>query len=165
MRKVLVGASVICLGFSLVGRVRPIGGHDRSKLEWTNIVWNRRVPRFRGDEYGQAARGAPARRPNLGRVSEMTTHELKAHPEPFAALLSGAKTHEVRFNDRGFEVGDRLLLREYCPGDDEPYTGRELELLVTYISKGGTWGLPAVICVMSVKPAQMPLFDNGEDKS
>jgi hypothetical protein len=43
----------------------------------------------------------------------MTTHELKTWPGPFAAVLSGEKTHEVRKNDRGYAVGDRLLLREY----------------------------------------------------
>src|SRR5688572_2161648 len=75
----------------------------------------------------------------------MSEHELKAWPEPFAALLSGAKVHEVRRNDRDFMVGDTLRLREWDPGIRHQvgavtimerlagYTGRETTRLVTYI--------------------------------
>lgn len=41
------------------------------------------------------------------------THELKTNPLYFEAVRNGTKTFEVRRNDRGFKVGDRLLLREY----------------------------------------------------
>jgi len=44
----------------------------------------------------------------------MTTHELKIHPAPFAAILAGTKTHEIRSTaDRTFAVGDVLHLREW----------------------------------------------------
>lgn len=45
----------------------------------------------------------------------MKTHILKTHPDPFAAVLSGEKRHEIRVDDRGFAVGDVLELREWVP--------------------------------------------------
>lgn len=62
----------------------------------------------------------------------MTRHELKCHPDFFAAILSGEKTHETRFNDRGYQVGDELVLKEFSP--DTGFTGREVVREVTYIA-------------------------------
>lgn len=59
-------------------------------------------------------------------------HQLKSWPEWFEAVHSGVKTFEVRVNDRGFAVGDRLWLREWNP-ESETYTGREVVRWVTYI--------------------------------
>jgi len=42
-------------------------------------------------------------------------HDLKAWPEFFDALASRRKTFEVRKNDRDYQLGDVLLLREYAP--------------------------------------------------
>ncbi len=85
----------------------------------------------------------PARQP-------LTRHELKTWPEPFEEILRGRKRHEVRRADRPFAVGDELRLREWDPAWSR-YTGRELSVRVTYLSPGGTWGLPADLCVMSVE--------------
>lgn len=59
------------------------------------------------------------------------THELKTWPEFFGAIETGAKTFEVRFDDRGMEVGDTLVLREWDPSACY-YTGKSLRVLVTY---------------------------------
>lgn len=57
-------------------------------------------------------------------------HELKILPEHFEAIASGAKTYEIRLNDRNFKVGDLLILREWA---DEFYTGREEQKYITHI--------------------------------
>ncbi len=44
----------------------------------------------------------------------MKVHELKTWPESFRAVRAGAKTHEVRKNDRDFRVGDVLVLWEWA---------------------------------------------------
>lgn len=65
----------------------------------------------------------------------MAEHDLKVWPEYFEALWENLKPFEVRKNDRDYQVGDLLRLREYSPGPDE-YTGRQVERLVTYVMNG-----------------------------
>jgi len=65
----------------------------------------------------------------------MTTHELKSWPEYFEPILNGAKTFELRNNDRDFHVFDRLWLREWEP-KTKNYTGRECFRDVTYVLEG-----------------------------
>jgi hypothetical protein len=89
--------------------------------------------------------------------------------------MRGSKRYEIRKDDRDFEVGDTLMLREFIPhescqgtgrirdasGEDmscpwpEPhgdYTGREFNVTVTYKTEGGHWGIPEGMCVMSLLP-------------
>lgn len=77
------------------------------------------------------------------------THELKTWPEPFSAILRGNKRHEVRVNDRGFNEGDVLHLREWDP-DTKQYTRDGVFMVVTYISRG--FGLPENLVCMSIHP-------------
>lgn len=62
-------------------------------------------------------------------------HKLKIWPEYFEAVRSGLKTFEIRKNDRGFGIGDTLLLREYNPNTEE-FTGRSIGRIITYIIEG-----------------------------
>ena len=39
----------------------------------------------------------------------MTTHGLKIHEQYANAVLNGTKTFEVRKNDRGYKVGDKIV--------------------------------------------------------
>lgn len=40
------------------------------------------------------------------------THELKTWPEFFEQTRNGRKKFELRRNDRAYQVGDQLLLKE-----------------------------------------------------
>lgn len=62
-------------------------------------------------------------------------HELKTWPEPFEAVWLGTKLAEYRRDDRGFQVGDVLRLREYDPQADT-YSGRRIEARITHVAKG-----------------------------
>lgn len=62
----------------------------------------------------------------------MIEHVLKVVSPYFDALLDGSKTFECRYDDRGFGVGDRLVLREYFPLSSE-FGAREVARRVTYI--------------------------------
>ena len=75
------------------------------------------------------------------------THELKIWPACFTAVESGAKPFDVRENDRNFQVGDGLLLREYEP-ETEHYSGRTLLRAISYVLQGGSFGLAAGWCVV-----------------
>jgi len=50
----------------------------------------------------------------------MKIHRLKADGPSFDAIRSGEKKCDIRFDDRGFEVGDMLHLRK------TKYTGEEM---------------------------------------
>ena len=78
----------------------------------------------------------------------LKTHELKTLPDYFSALWSGAKRFELRNNDRGFAIGDWLVLREWSVRDG--YSRRARRAAVTYILEG-TNLLPDQMCILSLE--------------
>jgi hypothetical protein len=67
------------------------------------------------------------------------THNLKIWPQWFDAVRVGSKTFEIRKNDRGFAVGDLLVLEEFRPGVGT-YTDRKITRRVTYLIEGDDGG-------------------------
>lgn len=61
------------------------------------------------------------------------THHLKTWPRFYENVASGAKTFEIRKDDRDFNAGDVLVLQEYEP-DAKAYTGRECAVRVTFVT-------------------------------
>ena len=59
-------------------------------------------------------------------------HRLKIDEEYFSAVITGKKKFEIRFNDRGYKVGDSIILQEI--DDDGLFTGRETTGIITYIT-------------------------------
>lgn len=47
-------------------------------------------------------------------------HELKIWPQYYCRVADGSKTFEVRENDRGFQPGDSVTLREWDPEPQNP---------------------------------------------
>lgn len=100
-------------------------------------------------------------------------HILKTWPGEFEAVLNGGKAHEVRdCSDRDFKKGHDVILAEYNPAiyeaelaalvnkdsltskraaEHKAFTGRRVMKRITYVTKGGSWGLPENICVFSFK--------------
>lgn len=68
-------------------------------------------------------------------------HELKIWPKYYCRVADGSKTFEVRENDRGFQPGDIVILREFDPEPINPtsispkgYTGSpDLKFKVGYV--------------------------------
>lgn len=79
----------------------------------------------------------------------MRTHNLKTHPEYFQEVIKGRKKFELRKDDRGFSVGDILCLEEYSPVSKQ-YTGKEYYVKVSYIFRGGVYGLDQNMVIMSI---------------
>ncbi|WP_454151496.1 DUF3850 domain-containing protein [Microbacterium lacticum] len=85
----------------------------------------------------------------------MALHELKSWPEFFGPLSAGVRTHELRRNDRDYQIGDQLLLKEYLP-DAESFTGAELLLEITSLTSSqipcavSAEGLHQDFCILSV---------------
>lgn len=94
-----------------------------------------------------------------------TIHELKTHPRPYAEIVSGIKTYEIRRFDRDYKLDDILRLREWipheltcapcmasagleefdptkCPGGD--YTGRVIIRQIRHITPPGSVWLAGV---------------------
>jgi len=56
-------------------------------------------------------------------------HELKIWPDYFEPVADGRKPFELRKDDRGYEVGDVLVLRAW----DGAYMGPVCRVRVTYV--------------------------------
>jgi hypothetical protein len=59
-------------------------------------------------------------------------HELKIWPQYFEPVAQGLKTFEVRKNDRAYQAGDTVVLREWNPEEittlvDDTPMGKEYE--------------------------------------
>ncbi len=83
----------------------------------------------------------------------MKTHELKTWPAMFQPTLDGDKPFEARFNDRGYQRFDTLILREWDP-DTKEYTGRSCVRLITYVLSG--WGVQGGHVVLGLGQVPAP---------
>lgn len=75
-------------------------------------------------------------------------HSLKILPEYFNVVVSGDKTFEIRKNDRDFQVGDKLILKEY---ENDKYTGRIIKKEITYILDDNSGYVLEGYVVMGIK--------------
>jgi hypothetical protein len=77
-------------------------------------------------------------------------HALKTWKSFYDEVLVGNKPFEVRKNDRGFQKGDVLWLREWdqdkaaweaLSNPERYYTGRHHKRPITYVLTGGRFGI------------------------
>lgn len=87
-------------------------------------------------------------------------HHLKTWPDYFEKMVSGEKTFEARKNDRDFKVGDILNLQEW-DNETEQYSGRELNVKVIHILRGGIFGTKRGHCFMSIEP--LPQYKESDN--
>lgn len=52
----------------------------------------------------------------------MQEHHVKSWPQFFRPIRRGVRTHELRRNDRNYQVGDHVHLHEWAP-DEQRFTG------------------------------------------
>lgn len=97
----------------------------------------------------------------------MTVIPLKILPVYFPEVCAGRKRAELRKDDRGFRVGDNLMLREWT---GKEYTGRRVIVRVTHILRNAPeYGLQDGFCILSIEPdvlanyAEIPLMCLEED--
>lgn len=90
------------------------------------------------------------------------THYLKILPRWFKDVAWQKKTFEIRKNDRDYNVGDTLILKEW---DNGKYTGREIRRTVSYIYYGdGNYGLSDGYVVMAIRGARAVLDAEAGDE-
>lgn len=91
------------------------------------------------------------------------THELKILPEYYDAIRRGVKRFEIRKNNRDFQAGDVLWLKEW-DGDEEQYTGNEMVVRVLYVLYGnGDYGLTEGYCIMSIVDPETDIIQGRTD--
>lgn len=95
------------------------------------------------------------------------THELKILPEYFQAVTIGVKKAELRKNDRDYQVGDSIWLKEWVRSEDGSgaYTGRSCIVLIQHIADVSEYApglvllsidLPSMRCFPVVRPGGCP---------
>jgi len=79
----------------------------------------------------------------------MKIHELKISPKYFEDVNANKKRFELRKDDRDFEVGDLITLKEYDNGE---YTGREIKNIpIGYILRDvPEYGLKEGYCILGI---------------
>ncbi len=75
----------------------------------------------------------------------MKEHTLKIFTSNLDAIMSGIKTFEVRLNDRDYNVGDVLILKEYW---NDNYLGRAIKRKIQFIQTG--WGLKDSFVILGI---------------
>ena len=136
----------------------------------------------------EVIKGKELARPEEGSSRAPVTHDLKTWPRPFQAVKLYAKRFEYRKNDRDYQKGDTLLLREFepcgtcqgtglvlgsssktncsrCNEDHGEYTGREVLVDVLYILSKDIFGFPKGYACMSISEPVVPHKWAGEECS
>lgn len=81
------------------------------------------------------------------------THELKVIRLFYDDVEADLKKVEIRFDDRGYEVGDILILREW-DNNKEQYTGKQCTRIITNKVSDYFAGLTHGYVALSIRPLE-----------
>jgi hypothetical protein len=90
----------------------------------------------------------------------MADHVLKCWSQQFWAIRSGVKTFEYRKNDRGYRVGDIVVIREYDPKTGA-FSGAEICRTITHMLTSG-FGLPDGFAILGLGDTETPANGSRE---
>lgn len=76
------------------------------------------------------------------------THKIKTWTPYFQDIIDGKKPFEIRLNDRDYQVGDEIHHIEWN-SDVQKETGRACWATITYMIKGGVFGIPDTHCLFA----------------
>lgn len=97
-------------------------------------------------------------------IARRQWHDLKCIPPFFDDVASGAKPFEVRKNDRDYQKGDGLRLREWTATDG--YSGRVVERFVTYVLRDAyAFGVQPGYVVLGLALPAVPTSDEAVKKA
>lgn len=98
---------------------------------------------------------------------EPIAHELKILPQYFNDVVCQKKTFEIRKDDRDYQVGDTLILKEF---DGSDYTNHKVKRVITYILRDAKdYGLEDGYCILGIQPIgwdyirPTTIIQNGND--
>lgn len=77
-------------------------------------------------------------------------HHLKILPEYFIEVIKGTKTFELRQNDRDYKIGDKIMLHEITPNNDQD-TGYYCSVEILYILPRYDMALINNYCILAIK--------------
>ena len=82
----------------------------------------------------------------------MTIHNIKLQKEFADAVMEGDKTFEVRYNDRGYQKGDRVIFNvmDRSFQINHPLNYKNYE--ITYVLSG--WGIKEDYVVFSIREVE-----------
>ena len=94
---------------------------------------------------------------DINRDYKPKIHNLKTDQEAFSAVLCGEKTYEIRYNDRNYQAGDILVLKEtkftgveMKQGSPLEFTGRQCGGVITHVLNGPVYGLQEGWAILSL---------------
>lgn len=76
------------------------------------------------------------------------THTIKTWMPYFQDIIDGKKPFEFRLNDRNFQEGDEIKHIEWN-SEENKETGRQCWATITYMVKGGMFGIPDNYCLFA----------------
>jgi len=82
------------------------------------------------------------------------THEIKLHETFAEAVLNGDKTFEVRFNDRGYRIGDyvKFIVLSDLNNEILDHPLNNNKYIITYLLSG--WGIKDGYVIFSIKKVE-----------